>query len=156
KSEVEFFKNEIEFISIIKMSNKVIFAYRTSFGKIFYFNDSFQLDSEKYFLGGLNTIRGYKQYMLFSQDNYAAGGSSFYLHSLETRFEYNENYEIASFIDIGRINEIDNQDSKTKYSVGLSFYYLSPIGPIGITYGHKLTEEVDKFGRLYLNIGYSF
>ena len=53
--------------------------------------------------------------------------------------------------------EVDEGSDRFRASVGLGLRYITPIGPMGLLYGHKLDrEEGDSAGRFHLSIGYSF
>ena len=52
---------------------------------------------------------------------------------------------------------MEGGSDRFRSSVGLGLRYITPIGPMGLLYGHKLDrEEGESAGRFHLSIGYSF
>ena len=78
---------------------------------------------------------------------------------METRFDLTEHYEMAVFLDSGRIMDTEGTDMETdfRYSAGLGLRYITPIGPIGILYGWKLDPKPgEAAGRFHFSVGYTF
>jgi len=66
---------------------------------------------------------------------------------------------LTAFFDIGSVRDAIVQEGSDRFrsSVGLGLRYITPIGPMGVLYGHKLDPEEDEStGRLHVSIGYSF
>ena len=62
-------------------------------------------------------------------------------------------------VDIGSVQQtlVEGGSDRFRPSVGLGLRYITPIGPMGLLYGHKLDrEEGESAGRFHLSIGYSF
>ncbi|MCF8068290.1 MAG: outer membrane protein assembly factor BamA [Desulfobacterales bacterium] len=112
------------------------------------------------YLGGTGSVRGFAENLLkYDTDGNAVGGRFTTFSSVEARYEIGWNIETAFFFDAGavtdHIKEVNSDEIRT--SVGVGLRYVSPIGPVGILYGHKLDpREGESSGRFHFSIGYSF
>jgi len=117
-------------------------------------------DDQLFFLGGTSDIRGFKENMLlFDAAKDPVGGRFSMAGSLEARIDIGGNFELTTFIDAGRINntEISVDDTDLRTSAGIGLRYITPIGPIGFLYGHKLDKkDGESPGRIHFSIGYTF
>jgi outer membrane protein insertion porin family len=87
------------------------------------------------------------------------GGKKAMVGSLEARIDLGLNLELTTFFDIGSVQQalVEGGSDRFRSSVGLGLRYITPIGPMGLLYGHKLDrEEGESAGRFHLSIGYSF
>jgi len=79
--------------------------------------------------------------------------------SMEARIEVSRNWETALFVDAGTVREtlVDEGSDDVRTSAGIGMRYLTPIGPVGILYGHKLDpKDGESSGRLHISVGYTF
>ncbi len=79
--------------------------------------------------------------------------------SLEARIDLGANWELTTFFDVGSVQDalVDAGADRFRSSVGFGLRYITPIGPIGFLYGHKLNRDAgESSGRFHLSIGYSF
>ena len=117
-------------------------------------------DDQLFFLGGMGNVRGFAENQLrFDENGDPVGGRQTISASLETRFDLGLNVELALFFDTGRIDNTfeDNSNSRFRSAIGGGLRYITPIGPIGIVYGHKLSPlEGESNGRFHFSIGYTF
>ena len=119
-------------------------------------------DDQLFFLGGISDVRGFRENMLLteSDDNDTAlGGRTSISASLEARIDLPANFELTFFMDTGKINDTDEPEalSDFRYAVGTGLRYNTPIGPIGLLYGHKLNpEDGESSGQIHFSIGYTF
>jgi outer membrane protein insertion porin family len=117
-------------------------------------------DDQLFFLGGISDIRGFKENMLlFDADKDPVGGRISMAGSLEARIDLGGNFELTTFVDAGRIKntEISIDDRDIRTSTGIGIRYITPIGPIGLLYGHKLDKkDGESPGRFHFSIGYTF
>jgi outer membrane protein insertion porin family len=103
-------------------------------------------DFEKFYLGGINTLRGFQRDDLAPQQGGGPVGGDYFLQSnLELKFPLVEEagvYGIA-FLDGGMVRrEEDSFDfGEMRYSAGPEIRWLSPIGPIRIAYGYILNQR---------------
>jgi len=139
----------------------ITFAGLARFGQVLSYSDSELVpDDQLFFLGGIRNVRGFKENLLrFDQDGNPVGGKTAIVGSLEARIDLGLNLELTTFFDVGSVKdaEVDEGSDDFRASVGLGLRYITPIGPMGLLYGHKLDrEEGESAGRFHLSIGYSF
>ncbi len=117
-------------------------------------------EDQLFFLGGISDVRGFEENMLLvDSDDDALGGRTSLSASLEARIDLPANFELAFFLDTGKIDETDQADALDdfRYAVGTGLRYNTPIGPIGLLYGHKLNpEDGESSGQIHFSIGYTF
>lgn len=113
-----------------------------------------------FYLGGTSDVRGFDVNLLrVDETGTPVGGKTSLSGSIEARIDLGHNVEIAPFVDTGVIrNTFDEGGSNSlRSSVGLGLRYITPIGPIGLLYGHKLDRrEGESAGRFHFSIGYTF
>lgn len=118
------------------------------------FEDKVSTD-QKFFLGGLSTVRGYSQNKFITNGSKAVADMSYSLLNFELRLETFFNIETIAFYDLGSLG--DYMFKKPKSSTGLGIGYISPFGSITLYYGKKL-DRVENEGRykIHFSIGYVF
>ncbi|BBO70748.1 hypothetical protein DSCA_46780 [Desulfosarcina alkanivorans] len=130
-------------------------------GQVLPYSDSDLVpDDQLFFLGGIRDVRGFKENLLrFDSAGDPVGGKTALTGSLEARIDLGMNLELTTFFDIGSVQDALVPDGSDRFrsSVGVGLRYITPIGPMGLLYGHKLDREEDEpAGRFHLSIGYSF
>jgi len=144
-----------------------VLASRVKLGNIFEFGRRSQIPiSERFFLGGASTVRGYKEQLLgpsiydeTRQYPRAIGGKLMFLANIELRIPMFWIIWGETFFDAGnvwlenknfRINEI-----KTTSGIGLAL--LTPLGPIRFDYGlkHRPTDN-ESAGEFHISIAFAF
>jgi outer membrane protein insertion porin family len=124
-----------------------------------YGGDELPLD-QLFFLGGTNTVRGFGENLLrFDADGAPVGGRLAIVASLEARFAVGRNFELVPFVDTGSVRQAltDFGSDDWRWSTGLGLQYLTPIGPVGLFYGHKLDRQPgESSGQFHLSIGYTY
>jgi outer membrane protein insertion porin family len=140
---------------------KVTFAGLARIGQVISYADSGLVpDDQLFFLGGIQSVRGFNENLLrFDSEGNPVGGKRAMVGSLEARIDLGLNWELTTFFDIGSVQQIlvEGGSDRFRASVGLGLRYITPIGPMGLLYGHKLNrEEGESAGRFHLSIGYSF
>lgn len=117
-------------------------------------------EDQLFFLGGIRDVRGFKENLLrVDSAGNPVGGKTALVGSLEARIDLGMNWELTTFFDVGRVKEplLAEGADRFRSSVGIGLRYLTPIGPMGLLYGHKLDREAgESAGRVHLSIGYSF
>ena len=117
---------------------------------------------ERFFLGGANSIRGFKYRDVGPKDEFGEpiGGQSMFAASVEFTFPIIAKVRGAVFYDTGNCwvdpTGFDLGDLRAGAGVGLRVQL--PIGPIQIDYGYPINrdEYTDDKARLHFNIGYAF
>ena len=140
---------------------KVTFAGLARVGQVLSYSDSELVpDDQLFFLGGIRDVRGFKENLLrFDDAGDPVGGKVAVVGSLEARIDLGMNLELTTFFDTGSIQEaqVDIGSDRFRSSVGIGLRYITPIGPMGVLYGHKINpEDGESPGRFHVSIGYSF
>ncbi len=116
---------------------------------------------ERYFLGGASNLRGFNIRNIGPQNSNGdpLGGNSSLLFNLELQYPLTREFRVFTFYDRGNVWDdaagIFKNDSSSfdlgdmRHSIGAGIRFISPFGPIGISYGFKLDprtgEEVGEF-----------
>lgn len=115
---------------------------------------------ERYRLGGMYSVRGYKYGDISPKDasGYAYGGDKYLLFNAELTFDISKENKFKGvfFFDAGQVyDENEGYLSRNfRKSIGYGFRWFSPIGPLRIEYGHKLDKEPgESSGRWDFSIG---
>jgi len=119
--------------------------------------------SQRFYLGGRNTVRGYGENLLGPRGSEGSvlGGDVLFANNCELRYLVADNTSLHTFFDAGNIY-LRNFDSgvdlgNLRYGTGVGVRYLSPIGPIGFDVAHPIPERSgERTLRLYFSIGTLF
>jgi outer membrane protein insertion porin family len=157
----DFFKYRFEVRKYYSPIENLSFALRGRFGDITPFEDASTIPEDQlFFLGGTSTVRGFDENLLrFDSAGNALGGLTSILGNIETRVDLGPNFEFSLFYDIGSVRSalVDQGSDGFRSSVGAGLHYLTPIGPIGAYYGHKLDRKPgESAGRFHFTIGFRF
>ena len=105
-------------------------------------------------------MRGFDENLLrFDSAGKAIGGLTSILGNIETRIDLGSDLELSFFYDIGSVRNalVDQGTDGFRSSVGTGLHYITPIGPIGVYYGHKLNRKPgESEGRFHFTIGFRF
>lgn len=119
----------------------------------------------RYFLGGDNTVRGFKKHQIgptaFDEDGNEArtGGNRLIRGNAEIRFPIYGPFGGVAFYDAGAnwINEDGFTSEYIREGAGLGLRVETPIGPLRLDYGWKLDRENGESpGEFYFTIGSAF
>ncbi len=119
---------------------------------------------ERYFAGGANTIRGYRERRIGPRDagnQEPIGGDAFWVANIEETFPiYPDLIKGAVFFDIGNVYEkVSDFGSGGIFSgVGVGVRVKTPIGPVKLDAGYPLddVQNEKKSLRFYFNISQGF
>ncbi len=122
---------------------------------------------EKYYAGGIRSVRGYRANSLGPRSvstNDPFGGNFRTLASLELFFpapfaKENRSVRMGAFVDAGNVfDDVDGFDKgEVRMSAGLSFEWLSPVGPLVFSLADALNDkEEDSTQQFQFSIGASF
>ncbi len=106
---------------------------------------------EKYFLGGIDSVRGFKSGRISPVDpktNERIGGEYMAYTQMETIFPLIKDMGVhgVTFLDMGNVWGEDSgyQFSDLRKSIGLGIRWLSPMGPLRVEWGYNLDAKKDE------------
>jgi outer membrane protein insertion porin family len=130
---------------------------------------------ERFYLGGVTTLRGYLQDSVGPGAKAAdgtvtpLGGENMVLANAELRLNQTEGFGTVFFVDAGRIGRLDPADTNMpagmvladappfRASYGMGIRYNTPVGPLRVDYGQKIHRRSGESpGELDFNIGHMF
>jgi outer membrane protein insertion porin family len=124
---------------------------------------------KNFYAGGVNTVRGYKAGSLGPQDIYGntIGGNERFIGQAELLFGIpgmEKNIRIGYFFDMGQVwasggssSGVPGIDDSLRYSTGLSFAWVSPVGPLKFSYGYPINKQPgDKTESFQFQLGTNF
>jgi len=157
----DFFRYRFEVRKYYTPIEKLTFALRGRVGDITPFEDASTIPEDQFFfLGGTSTVRGFDENRLrFDLDGKGVGGLTAILGNIETRIDLGPNFEVSFFYDIGSVRNavVEAGSDEFRSSVGVGLHYVTPIGPMGVYYGHKLNrKDNESAGRFHFTIGFRF
>ena len=111
-------------------------------------------DYEKFYLGGIGSLRGFERDDLAPQDDdgNSIGGDRYVQMNLDLTFPLLEEQGVYGgiFFDTGRVygdnEDIELDPGDLRQSAGLGLRWRSPIGPVRIEYGWILDQKDDDHG----------
>ncbi len=134
-------------------------------GRAGYIQDRGKLSTyQKFFLGGINTVRGYDFNTISPIDpdtNDYIGGEKMMVYNVEYHFPVLKEQGVVGivFFDAGNVWTNDSADAYNftglKKSVGAGVRWFSPLGPLRLEYGWKLDDVPgdDSSGKWEFSIG---
>ena len=104
---------------------------------------------ERFFAGGANTVRGYKERSIGPRDEPTGdpiGGEAMLVANAELTYPVFKNFKVAVFYDIGNVwhstdKNINVKDFKAGTGAGVRV--KTPIGPVKVDLGYPLNENHD-------------
>jgi outer membrane protein insertion porin family len=121
---------------------------------------------KNYYAGGVTSVRGYDSYSLGPRDNLNSilGGNKRVVGNAEVLFPIpgsgvDRSMRLSVFLDAGQVYGADQKMnfSDLRYSTGVSFIWVSPLGPLKFSYGKPLNAKPeDKIQHLQFQLGQVF
>jgi outer membrane protein insertion porin family len=163
--------SQVQFVKITASSNwfvsphrLIVFAFSGRAGWAKQFGDTPLVPlSERFYLGGRSTVRGYRQDTLgvlrlavdtdgnsipsedstLSATGDPTGGNIMLLTNVEARIALPKNLGLVLFLDGGNVWSKPGtiQLNEMKFSVGAGIRYNTPVGPLRLDWGYKLNRE---------------
>jgi outer membrane protein insertion porin family len=117
--------------------------------------------SERFYLGGPNTIRSFKFRQVSPVDEFGTkiGGNGEVLGNAEYIVPLPFNFRVAAFFDVGNVYGFTTPFDITdlRYAAGPGIRWASPFGPIRVDYGVNLNpRKGDSFGEVQFSMGAPF
>ena len=116
--------------------------------------------AERYFLGGVTTVRGFEFRDIGPKDleGNPLGGTSFVQFNLEVGRSFGRVLRFVAFVDAGNVYENTNQFDigELRRSAGFGIRILTPVGPVRLDWGFKLDRRPgESIGELGFLLGRS-
>lgn len=120
---------------------------------------------ERFYAGGANTIRGYKERRVGPRDpgsNEPIGGEAIILGNVELTFPiYEKLLKGAVFYDVGNVWRRAGDfiaGGNYKAGAGVGVRVKTPLGPVRVDYGYPLVSNIDeeKMGEFYFSMSRGF
>lgn len=115
---------------------------------------------DRYFLGGVHTLRGYKYRTVGPhEEGEPIGGNTFYMGSVEYSIPIVERLRFALFYDIGNVYldayDFDFGNYSDNWGVGIRLN-IPRLGPLRLDYGIPITHDdnVSGSGRFQFSVGF--
>ena len=130
-------------------------------GKIGYIKDNGNLPVfEKFFLGGIRTVRGYQIASISPTDDQGRliGGKDMFSTSLEASIPITDqkNMRLTFFVDYGGIGE-NSYTEITRAGSGVALEWISPMGPLQLIFAKPLNDKPgDRTSSFEFTIGQRF
>jgi outer membrane protein insertion porin family len=142
---------------------ETVFVIRGKIGYVVERSGGFLPVFEKFFLGGLDTIRGYEYYSISPRDPISGdkiGGEKMWVYNLEYRFPLLKEQGVIGLVFFDAVNVFTKEENfalRGYRSIGGGFRWYSPVGPIRVEYGYKLDRRGDESSGLWdFSMGGSF
>lgn len=120
----------------------LIFRYRAKGG--FITERGYTPLDERFYLGGINSVRGYQSSSITPRDIYGVrlGGNKMFYNTVEMSYNPFETAQMrfTLFYDYGMIGR-DKIDEEWRQSVGLGIEWVSPIGPITFVFPYPINPK---------------
>lgn len=176
----QFFSNHIKVAlttsGYAPLTDSIVLAGQLRLGRVFHLTDSSRTyPNRRFFLGGVDTIRGYFQDALIPQDladeieadpalgpnDVLRGGDLFILLRGELRFLITGALHGGVFTDVGNLwASVDSFEPEDvvdlRPTAGVGIRIATPVGPIAVDYGVNLLRRRalnEPFGALHFSIG---
>ncbi len=166
-SDLEYYKLTYSGQELFKLSDTYSLSFSAGLGVGDGFGGTGSLPFfEHFFAGGIRTVRGFEDNSLGPRDsnNEPFGGGFRTTASAELFFPApfaadNPAVRMSGFVDAGQVFEStsDFDASELRASAGLAFTWMSPVGPLSLSYGVPLREKAgDDTQSLQFLLGASF
>jgi len=140
-----------------------VFSWHGKYSQLFENTSEPVPDFERFYLGGINTVRGYDYQDISSEDESGdeIGGYKQFYTNTEITYPLIKNMGlyVLGFFDAGNVwNKNESVDGDLYKSVGGGIRWNSPMGPLRLEYGYPL-DKVDgemPGGRFEFSVGQAF
>ncbi|MFH0771162.1 MAG: outer membrane protein assembly factor BamA [Candidatus Omnitrophota bacterium] len=161
KDFVKWYGSSVLYVSAFE---KHVLEFRLRVGAIGAYGDSSDVPIyERFYAGGADTVRGFKERSLGPRDsatNDPLGGEAMIVGNAEYIFPVVEFLKGAVFFDAGNVwaKEGDFGSGGYKYSAGAGIRVKTPVGPVKLDYGYPLKVDTGqkKTGRFHFSLTRAF
>jgi outer membrane protein insertion porin family len=152
-SELEYYKLDYEQRRYVRLTKYLTLLMHGDVGYGDGYGDFNNLPFlENYFVGGIRSVRGFDDNTLGPRDSkdnpiggaFKVAGGAEILFPIPF-FEDSKSFRTSTFFDIGQVyKDLDSfSTSDLRYSVGVAALWLSPLGPLSVSFGFPLNDEGD-------------
>ncbi len=136
----------------------IILRYKGRFGYLI--DNGYLPINEKFYLGGISTIRGYKSGSIspMDQNGIRTGGKMVFSNSVEASYGLFDTVQmrLTLFYDFGMVGEDDFAEI-SRSSVGAAIEWISPVGPLHLIFPKALDDKKgDKVSSFEFSMGQRF
>ena len=153
----------------VALGSRLGLAGKARYGTLSSENDASVPFSERFFLGGASTLRGWGRFEVSptSQDGLPIGGRTFFETSAEVRLQVCCGAGVVGFMDAGNVwtDAWRNPFGELRKTVGAGLRYQTLIGVIRGDFGYQLNpieglridgQPQTRRWRIHLSIGHAF
>ncbi len=162
-SEVNFIKTEVYGSTFHRLSKRITLALSARGGVAYGLGSTEELPLvERFFLGGRSTVRGYAQDTLGPKGRDGTtptGGNAYLMGNIEFRTDIGRGFGIVPFFDMGNVWQRAGELTplQLKFTTGLGLRYNTPVGPLRVDYGLKLSRQTgESRGEIHFSVGHAF
>lgn len=159
----DFYKVRAEYRVFLPLTSRLVAALSIRGGYIGIYGKTHKVPiQERFFAGGGNTVRGFKEDSLGPKDEVRGlplGGRLLWINNLELRYPIYKSIKSVIFFDTGNVGnsrkEVDL--NALREGVGVGLRWITPIGPVRLDYGRVIDRKPgESLGRFYLSVGHAF
>jgi outer membrane protein assembly factor BamA len=161
-SDISFLKGFLQYYHFVPVRRGMVLASAARVGLARTFEGEVLIPSERFFAGGANSVRGYREDDLGARDPVfgdALGGQALLVLNEELRFPIYRWLRGVGFVDVGNIYpEVgDLSFSDLQVGVGAGVRLDTPVGLFRIDLGIPANpREIDPAWRVYFGLGHAF
>lgn len=157
----EFINPEYEFSYFHPLFWKVVFNWHWKLGWLFENGSEDVPDYERYYLGGINTVRGYdwRDISITDDEGDDVGGYKTLYSNVELVFPIKDDMGLLGvvFFDAGNVWDKNETIEPDFYkSIGAGIRWNSPMGPLRLEYGYPLDDLKGNSGQFEFTVGQFF
>ncbi len=140
----------IDYDLILRFKGRIGYVYDRGYLPVF----------EKFYLGGINSLRGYQSSSLSPKDSQGRliGGKKMFSTSLEASIPLikSSNMRLTFFLDYGGIGDSQFTDI-TRMATGAAIEWISPMGPLQLVFSRPLNDKPgDRTASFEFSVGTRF
>ena len=160
-SDLKFLKDFVQYSHYVPVRRGLVLASAARLGLARTFGDEVLIPSERFYAGGANTVRGYREEELGAQSVLGGpeGGSALLVLNGELRFPIYRWLKGVGFVDMGNVYPKVSDISFTNLQVGVGAgaRFDTPFGLIRFDFGVPANPRpFDPRWRFYFGLGHAF